>query len=146
VNAQAHRLLDGRVYAIKKIHFRVSQRYLSALFERRTASILRFSRNSSPLLSGFVVFFFSSTRKLEKVVREVQALASLDHVNVCRYYNAVRRLSSRQHAIATSDSPAGSLQWIEPIQAHDLEEMLRKAENSYEASEESTLRYARLML
>ncbi|ELR23845.1 Eukaryotic translation initiation factor 2alpha kinase [Acanthamoeba castellanii str. Neff] len=72
---KAHRLLDGRVYAIKKIHFRVSQR---------------------------------STRKLEKVVREVQALASLDH-------------------------------WIEPIQAHDLEEMLRKAENSYEASEESTL-------
>lgn len=140
------------MYAIKKIHFRVSQRYLFArffffFFERRTASILRFSRNSSPLLSGFVVvFFFSSTRKLEKVVREVQALASLDHVNVCRYYNAVRRLSSRQHAIATSDSPAGSLQWIEPIQAHDLEEMLRKAENSYEASEESTLRYARLML
>ncbi len=133
------------MYAIKKIHFRVSQRYLFALlFERRSSHLAILRGNASYLLSGFVLF--RSTRKLEKVVREVQALASLDHVNVCRYYNAVRRLPSRQHAIATSDSRAGSLQWIEPIQAHDLEEMLRKAENSYEASEESTLRYARLML
>lgn len=133
------------MYAIKKIHFRVSQRYLFALlFERRSSHLAILRGNASYLLSGFVLF--RSTRKLEKVVREVQALASLDHVNVCRYYNAVRCLPSRQHAIATSDSRAGSLQWIEPIQAHDLEEMLRKAENSYEASEESTLRYARLML
>ena len=54
---KACRRLDGVVYAIKKIHFRVKA-------------------NEKP------------NRKVEKIIREVRAIARLDHANVCRYYNA----------------------------------------------------------
>ncbi|KAM9972083.1 hypothetical protein ACTFIW_003433 [Dictyostelium discoideum] len=76
-------VLDGHKYAIKKVNFSISN-------------------NQSPT---------NASSKIEKVVREVVALAKLDHINILRYHNAWLELDPKNNKPRSSSfsSVEGSL-------------------------------------
>eukprot|EP01089_Gocevia_fonbrunei_P016260 TRINITY_DN4978_c0_g1_i2.p1 TRINITY_DN4978_c0_g1~~TRINITY_DN4978_c0_g1_i2.p1 ORF type:complete len:673 (-),score=136.02 TRINITY_DN4978_c0_g1_i2:117-2135(-) len=68
----------------------------------------------------FKVFSEISTRKIERIIREVKALARLDSPNICRYFNA----------------------WIEPISKEDLNQLDEKCkEKDYSSDSKNRSSY-----
>jgi serine/threonine protein kinase len=108
---QCRNALDGREYAIKKVHIRASSKLSQAEFSKR----------------------------LQKTLREVKSLALLDHPNIVRYYTAWLELEQSDSDVAGGEhseyAASDNYYLTSPTSTNRGK---KKGEDAYEVSESSS--------